>query len=58
MHLERPDWFERGGEWWDPVVGEDVARRVQPVGVSSDGQLYVLRSSAAWSINMRLRRLA
>ncbi|WP_331732775.1 DUF721 domain-containing protein (plasmid) [Streptomyces sp. NBC_00015] len=54
MDVERPDWFERVGEWWDPVAGEGVARRVQPVGVSSDGQLVVLGSSTAWSTNMRL----
>ncbi|MET7489827.1 DciA family protein [Streptomyces sp. NPDC005538] len=54
MDVERPDWFERVGEWWDPVVGEGVARRVQPVGVSSDGRLVVLGSSTAYSTAMRL----
>lgn len=54
MNLERPDWFKRVGDWWNPVVGEDVARHVQPVGVSSDGRLHVLGSNTAWSINMRL----
>jgi hypothetical protein len=54
VDLERPDWFERVGEWWDPVVRSDVARHVQPVGVSADGRLYVLCSNPAWSINMRL----
>ncbi|MFM9700949.1 DciA family protein [Streptomyces europaeiscabiei] len=57
MDLERPDWFERVGEWWDPVVGGDVARHVQPVGVSADGRLAVLCSNPAWTINMRLLAL-
>lgn len=54
MNLERPDWFERVSEWWNAVVGEAVARHVQPVGVASGGRLHVLGSNTAWSINMRL----
>lgn len=53
MNLERPDWFERVGQWWGPVIGEDVARHVRPVGFSSGGRLHVLGSNTAWSINMR-----
>jgi predicted nucleic acid-binding Zn ribbon protein len=54
MNLERPDWFKRTAAWWNPVVGDDVARNVQPVGVSSDGRLYVVCSNMPWAINMRL----
>jgi predicted nucleic acid-binding Zn ribbon protein len=54
MDVERPEWFDRAAEWWNPVVGDAMARHVQPVGVSSGGRLYVLSSNVAWSINMRL----
>ncbi|GAB1331682.1 DciA family protein [Streptomyces sennicomposti] len=54
MNLERPDWFKRTAAWWNPVVGDDVARHVQPIGVSSDHRLYVVCSNMPWATNMRL----
>jgi hypothetical protein len=39
VDLERPNWLDRAAEWWHPIVGDGVARQVQPVGVSSDGLL-------------------
>ncbi|MFD7283910.1 DciA family protein [Streptomyces sp. NPDC059862] len=54
MGLERPDWFDRAAEWWHPAVGDDIARHVQPVSISSGGGLYVRCSSTAWTTHMRL----
>lgn len=39
MDLERPNWLDRAAEWWHPIVGDGVARHVQPVRVSPDGLL-------------------
>src|SRR5690349_4976940 len=54
MDMQCPDGFDRIAAWWNSIVGDDLARHVQPVDVSSDGRLHVMCSDMPWATNMRL----
>ncbi|MFJ5817384.1 DciA family protein [Streptomyces sp. NPDC093108] len=52
--MTQPEWFNDFATWWDPAVGEDVARNVEPVDIDGHARVRVRCSSTAWGTLLRL----